>query len=142
MSVVVFNYAQWVARYPEFAGVSEEMAGFYFTEATLYLNNTDASIVQDEATRALLLNMLVAHIAKLNATIAGIPPSGLVGRVSNAAEGSVSVATQMAVPGSAEWYAQTTYGIAFWAATARYRTMRWQVSTKPSPFYVANGRIF
>ena len=57
-------------------------------------------------------------------------PSPLVGRITSATEGSVSVSTQFDVPpGSAQWFAQTLYGAEFWTATAAYRTMRYL----PSP---------
>jgi hypothetical protein len=86
--------------------------------------------------RAALLNMLVAHLAQLNLPAGGgdgsaggtnaAAPSPLVGRITNATEGSVSVQTQMDLPlGSAQWFNQTPYGAQFWAATAAYRTMRY-----------------
>ena len=71
----------------------------------------------------MLLNMLTAHIAALNAPLGGQPSSPLVGRVSNATEGTVTVATDNQYPpGSVQWYQQTKYGAAFWAASAQYRT--------------------
>lgn len=136
MAAVVFDYDQWAARYPEFGGdschpryVSRALAQAYFNEATLYLDNTDCSPVTDDrpgGQRALLLNMIVAHIAALNAPIGGKASSPLVGRINSATEGSVSVQAQMDVPaGSAQWYAQTKYGIAYWTATAQFRTFRY-----------------
>lgn len=132
MSVVVFDYATWAARYPEFSGVSPSLAQMYFSEATLYLNNTGCSIVHDGlpgGERAMLLNMLTAHIAASNSGVAGQPASQLVGRIANASEGSVSVGTQNDYPpGTVQWYQATKYGAAFWAATAKYRTMRYVIS--------------
>ena len=79
--------------------------------------------------------MLAAHIAQLNAPqINGQPGTGagnapapnIVGRIANASEGSVSVSTQLDLPpGSSQWFAQTKYGLAYWQATAAYRTMRY-----------------
>lgn len=125
--VVTFSYADWSLRYPELAAsVSAPLAQLYFNEASLYCDNTPTSIVRDLPTRELLLNMLTAHVASLNASLNGQESSTLVGRISNATQGSVSVATQMDLPpGSAQWFAQTKYGAAYWAATARYRTMRY-----------------
>jgi len=125
--IVTFDYGAWSARYPELAAsVNATLAGAYFAEAGLYCDNTDCSRIWDVNARALLLNMVVAHIAALNATINGQAASPLVGRISNATEGSVSVQTQMDYPpGSAQWFVQTRYGAAFWAATAQYRTMRY-----------------
>lgn len=127
MAIVTFDYALWSARYPELAGsVNEALAGLYFNEATLYLNNTDCSPVCDVGQRAVLLNMLVAHIALLNATINGQAPSGLVGRVKEAAEGTVRVSVDAGAASNSEaWYAQTTYGWAFWNATRGLRTMHY-----------------
>lgn len=127
MAVVTFDPVGFLARYPEFETVNQATLQAYFNEATIYLNNTDASPVTDGAVggfRATLLNMLTAHIAQLNATVNGVAPSDLVGRIDQATQGSVSVHADMgAVPGSAVWYMQTKYGAAYWAATATYRTM-------------------
>jgi hypothetical protein len=82
--------------------------------------------VQDVNQRALLLNMLTAHLAALYAGVNGQSPSPLVGRINTATEGSVSVGAAMdGVPGTAAWFLQTKYGASFWQATARYRTMRY-----------------
>lgn len=134
MAIAVFDYALWSARYPELAGsVNETLAGLYFNEAELYLSNTDCSPVEDAGQRLMLLNMLVAHIALLNAAINGQAPSGLIGRVTDATEGTVKVSVDAgSIPGSASWYAQTTYGWAYWNATARYRTMRYIPGRQPS----------
>ena len=127
MSVVVFSYSDWALRYAELAAsVIQPLAQLYFNEAGLYLNNTDGSIVSNVTERAALLNMLTAHIAALNAGLNGQPPVPLVGRITNASEGSVSVATQNDYPpGSPQWYQQTKYGAAFWAATGKYRSMQY-----------------
>lgn len=125
MASVAFDYSLWSLRYPELAGsVKAALATMYFSEATLFLDNSDNSRVTDLVQRAMLLNMLVAHIAALNAPMNGQPSAPLVGRIASATEGSVTVAATMDLPpGSAQWFAQTKYGAAFWAATAVYRTM-------------------
>lgn len=116
---VSFNYSAWSARYPEFSAVTEPTAQLYFNEACLYCDNTGAGPVSDEAVLSVLLNMLTAHIAYL-----AVPGRDSVGRVSSASEGSVSASFDMQAPGSAAWFAQSKYGIAFWQATAQYRTAR------------------
>lgn len=136
MPAVAFDYGLWAARYPELASVTTgDLASAYFAEAGLYLANDDTSAVADPPTRLLLLNMLVAHIASLN----GPTSSPLVGRISGASEGSVSVSTAYEAPGTAAWFLQTKYGAAFWQATAGLRTMMY-VPGAPSratdlPFY-------
>lgn len=137
MTVAVFNYGAWVARYPEFAHtVDATLAAEYFAEAGLYLDNTDVSVVPADAVtyqpRLMLLGMLTAHIAALNAPKNG--REGLVGRISSATQGSVSVATDNgAQPGTAAWFQQTQYGASYWTATARYRTFR-QVRPCPAAY--------
>lgn len=123
--IVVFSYANWESRYPEFVGVNSGTAQLYFDEATLYLDNTSGSIVQDIGKRTVLLNMLTAHIAALYSGTTGSPASPLVGRISNASEGSVSVGTQMTLAEQAQWYAQTKYGLSYFQATAYLRTARY-----------------
>lgn len=124
MGTVAFDVAAFRARYPEFAASSDAFLTACFGEAGLYLTNGDGSPVQSLTRRALLLNMLTAHIAALSGggTGSGAAP---VGRVSSATEGSVSIATEFAAPGSAAWFAQTQYGIAYWQATLRWRSFRY-----------------
>ena len=126
---VQFNYPAWIARYPEFALVSEPTANAYFNEAQIYHDNSGSAYGPTDATvQLVLLNMLTAHIAQRYAIIAGVEPSPLVGRISNATEGSVSVGVEgfgSALPGSQVWFAQTKYGLDYWFATTPFRTMRY-----------------
>ena len=127
MGIVAFDYDAWVVRYPELAGsVSPQLAAAYFTEAELYCDNTPGSIVTDENRRSLFLNMLVSHIAQLNAPLNGQPSQTLVGRISSATQGSISVSIANDYPpGTVQWYQVTKYGAAYWAATAAYRTAKY-----------------
>ena len=63
VAVVVFDPVAFKSRYPEFAAIGNSTLTAYFTEAGFYLSNTDTSPVQDVVRRAVLLNMLTAHIA-------------------------------------------------------------------------------
>lgn len=125
--IVTFDPAAFKVRYPEFTTVSDPLLQAYFDEVTLaYLDNTEASRVQQVEQRSVLLNMLVAHVAALNAVVNGQAPSPLVGRVNTATEGSVSVGTDMGtVPFTAAWFQQTRYGSSFWQASAQFRTMQY-----------------
>lgn len=126
MAVVAFDLAAFRARYPEFSTVVDVTLSAYFSEAGLYLSNTDSSVVTDLTIRAMLLNMLTAHIAAMNSGVNGQAPSGIVGRVAQASEGSVSVTADMGPPsGSAAWFLQTQYGAAFWQASAAFRSFRY-----------------
>jgi hypothetical protein len=131
MTAVVFAPAAWMQRYPEFVTIGNAVASAYFNEATLYLSNGDGSIVQDIGQRTTLLWMITAHIAAMNSGVNGQGASPLVGRISSATEGSISVSTDIDAPGSAGWWATTKYGAAYWAATARYRTMRYVPGCQP-----------
>ena len=131
MGVVTFDPTAFIARYPEFATVSTLLLQDYFDESTIYLSNTDASLVTSIPQRTLLLNMLVAHLAALYSGVNGQPPSGIVGRISNASEGSVSVAADMGpITNSQAFYVQTKYGSAYWAATRAFRTFRYRVGCR------------
>lgn len=130
--VVIFNAANFIVQYPAFAAYNTaHPTGLqnYFNMATLYLNNSLSSYVSDVAMREQLLYLLVAHLGFMDGILTTEgqgSKAGMVGRVSQATEGSVTVQTQMsATPGTAAWYLQTQYGAQFWAATARYRTMRY-----------------
>ena len=137
MAVVAFDYSAWSLRYPELAAsVSGTLAGAYFNEATLYCDNTDLSLVSDPIRRAMLLNMLVAHIAALNSPMNGQPVSPLVGRINSATEGSVTVQAQNDYPpGSVQWFQSTRYGAAFWAASGQYRTAMYVTGPIIAPSY-------
>lgn len=145
MTVAVFDWTAWAALYPELVakGVTQPYATALFGgPAGLLLDNTDCSPVADVARRLVFLNMVVAHLAYLQ----GPGSSGLVGRVDQASEGSVSAhadyGTQSA---SAAYWLQSPYGALYWQATAPYRTMRY-VPAPPSPatfpagFYVSPYR--
>jgi hypothetical protein len=124
--IVTFDYAAWSAQFPELAGsVTAAQALGYFSFATLYLDNTPCSLVWDAkpgGKRATILNMVTAHVAKLLATISGQAPSGLVGRISAATEGSVNVTVEMPETMSGAWWMQTQYGAMAWQMLAPYRT--------------------
>lgn len=135
---VTFDYNAWVARYPEFAAVLQPMAQAYFDEAGLYCANSASNPAFADGVLPTLLNMLTAHIAWLNAprdangnpSSTGQPASPIVGRINSASEGSVSVQAELESSGSPSeaFFTQTKYGLAYWQATAGYRTMRYSAS--------------
>lgn len=142
---VTFDWKWWSLRYPELSEwCSPGQAQGYFDIATLYCDNTDSGTptpamcslwlslglmgypmsggpIQNIRVRQMLLGLLTAHVAALNAPIGGNQPSGLVGRISNASEGSISVAVAYPEVAGAEWYNTTRYGAMFWTATKQYR---------------------
>jgi hypothetical protein len=127
--VVAFDPVYFSQRFPEFAAVSTMLLGYYFNDAGLLLDNTACSIVWDSSVggrRYIWLHLLTAHLAAINAGVNGAAPSELVGRISDAAMGSVHVAADMGdQPMGAAYYNQTKYGAQFWTQSARYRTARY-----------------
>lgn len=134
MPAAVFDYTLWLARYPEFAAtVPPALAAAYFEEAGGFFDNTERSPVADLAKRLRLLNMVTAHIAYLNAGTAGSPASPLVGRITNASEGSVSVAVDMGpVTAANAYWMQSKYGAAYWQATQSLRSFRYMPGRQPT----------
>lgn len=130
MAVVTFDPAAFKLQFSAFSGFSNTLLETNFATAEVYLTNSAAAIVTDVATRTYLLNLLTAHLTQLfngtNDGTSSTAPTGLVGRVEVAKEGSVHVRADMGtMPASGAWYNQTTYGAAYWAATAKYRTFRY-----------------
>jgi hypothetical protein len=131
-AVATFNYELWFARYPAFSNVSQVQAQLCWNEATIYHRNDGGGPVQDPAMQAALLNMLTAHIAFLSYGTADSPASasqGLVGRISSASQGSVSVSVDLQGVASSAYSAnltQTRYGLDYLAATAPYRLMHYR----------------
>ena len=125
MAAVVFDPTAFKARYPEFAAVADATLTACFNDAGLYLSNADNSPVQNITRRALLLNMLTAHIAFIGGKLAADGMPRPVGRLSQAGEGSVSAAFEGPPPGSAQWFQQSQYGASFWAATSSLRGFRY-----------------
>ena len=127
MTAVVFDPAAFKARYPEFAAVADPTLAACFDEVGLYLSNGDNSPVQNLTRRAVLLNMLTAHVAYIGGLLSADGMPRPVGRVSQASEGSVSAAFEGVppTPGSGAWFQQSQYGAAFWQATSSLRGMRY-----------------
>ncbi len=140
MAVVNFDVATFRELYPEFSTASDTLLSGLFKQAsTLYLNNTDFSPVEDITEREQLLFLLVAHLCYLRGHGSGgngkTGSRELVGKITNASEGSVSVAVDSGGSNDESWwYLQSSYGAAFWQATAPYRTMRYYPGSSPSRY--------
>lgn len=121
--VVRFVRAEFAAAYPAFATLTDAQLQSAFDVSTLFLNNSCCSIVEDAPTRQTLLYMLTAHVATLIYGQNGQLPSGIVGRVDSAREGSVAVSASYAndMSMSEAYFSQTPYGAQFWQATVAYR---------------------
>jgi hypothetical protein len=138
MSVAVFNLVDFLTRYAEFSAVSPSKLAAYFSDAgILYLNNSPGGRVRDIPKRTLLLYMLTAHQSFLSGDLTADGQPKPVGRVSQAAEGSVSASFEGVppTPGTGAWFQQTQYGAAFWQATSSLRGMRYLPrQTNPNSF--------
>lgn len=154
MSVAVFDYNAWADMFPELATVTEPVAQSFFNIAGLLLDNTDCSPVVDVTIRLSYLNFATAHLVSL----AGYPipaggstpvPSGVIGRISSATEGTVTVQSQWAasVSASEAFWMQTQYGLIFWQLTRALRTMRY-IAAPPRQFerfggaYLGGRRLY
>jgi hypothetical protein len=147
---VVFDPVGFVAAFPDFANCSGPQLTGYFNRASLLFANASWTGALPQAPT--LLNLLTAHIAWLNAprdandnpSSQGQPASPLVGRITNASEGSVSVQVDMgeanAASPSQAWYEQTKWGAEFFAACAQFRTARY--AARPSPMPVGGSYPF
>lgn len=136
--IVAFDPAAFIAVFPSFSTVPAAALTANFNLATLYLNNSYCSVVQDEPTRAQLLNLATAHITALLNGVNGQPPGGTVGRISNATQGSISVQMEFKTDSeAASFWQQTQWGVLFWTATAVYRTMRYVKPCFPEPSWDA-----
>lgn len=160
---VIFNYATWLLFFPELSGITTEAlyspdpsdgipVGFFPT-AEMYIRNDGGGPVDDPAMQKNLIYYTTAHIAYLRSPRTnGIPTTGgaefptpLVGRINNATEGSVSVASEMPdQPASAAWWNQTPYGAEVWKMLAPFRTMRYlarprRIYNPPWPYRVGPG---
>ena len=136
--IVVFDYGSFISSFPQFSTIAQ---------GALLLNNSCRSAVKDAPTREYLLFLLVAHITTLLNGSNGQAPTGIVGRISEAQQGSVRVRSEYAgtrnTTESEAYYSQTQYGAMFWKMTAQYRTMRYYAPPQrcygPSLYVYGNG---
>ena len=140
MSVVVFVYSDWNTSYPQFSTtVTSGQAQSCFDQATLYCANVEGALVPYDTTvtppitvRLSVLYLLTAHIAQLQygCVLGGalVPAGPLVGRVSSATQGSVSVSVEMKGLDTAAWFNQTQFGASAYQALAQFRTARYRAS--------------
>ncbi len=155
-AVVTFDPTTFKAQYPEFAACTDPQLQGYFDRATLLFQNNQCNLAFPDGTMAILLNLLTAHIGLLTAPRdasgnlgpGGTPPAQVVGMITSATEGSVSVSASIgditAGSPSQPWYMSTRYGAEYWAATAQYRTAQYVRApwVGPPPGAVYTGRRF
>lgn len=133
-----FIYSDFIAQYPAFATAPPQatLEAYFALAGEVWLRNDGTGPVKTTTLQTALLYMLTAHLAQLFSGPDGNDPSGLVGRISSATEGSVTVATEYESTMNSAWFTQTQYGASFWAATAAYRSF---AAYLPGPTRFGNG---
>src|ERR1700744_3796554 len=108
--VVTYSYSGFQAQFPTLANVPSGTVQTYWNMAGGFHANDGQGPVCDPVQQALLMNFMAAHLLVIFGAVTlaadGVTINyGVVGRVSNASEGSVSVTTENDYPpGSAQWY--------------------------------------
>jgi len=124
--VVAFDFPSWQATFPQFGTLTQDqVVNFVLPLAEQYVRNDGGGPVTTVATQSNLINLMVAHLCTLFYGENGQSPSGIVGRINSASEGSVSVSAEFPMTANNAWFMQTPFGAAFWQACAPYRTMRY-----------------
>jgi hypothetical protein len=125
-AVAVFVPADFKVAYPAFVNVPDALLQAFFTIGTIYLRNDGTGPVTNGDLQTQLLWMLTAHVAQISGALnPGGVPSGLVGRITSASEGSVSVSSDYPSTPNNAWFLQTGYGAMYWQATAAFRMARY-----------------
>lgn len=136
---VTFVYTDWT-QMTGMTLISQPAAQNFFNIATLFVNNKLGPVKCPE-TLTSLLYLATAHLAFLlsprdnsgNPSSSGTNPAPtIVGRISSATEGSVTVQTEFAaqIPMAAAWWLQSQWGAMFWQATAIYRVAKYFPGTR------------
>ena len=152
-AIASFDFGVFSARYPELVPVGSTLAQEYWNEAALFLANDGTGPVSSPAVQQQLLNMVTAHLAFLfaprdasgNPAATGAGPPKLVGRISSATQGSVTVAADYADSTTAQeaFFQQSRYGVEFWTLTAVYRMAFYRPSPRAfrRPRFTLGGRL-
>lgn len=127
--VVQFDYASWALQFPQFTGLGQtQVTTLILPIADKFNRNDGGGPVRDAALQTQLLNLMVAHVAwkMFGPDGSGNANSGgLVGPITDATEGSVSVSSDIPVTANSYWYNSTPFGAMWWTLTAPFRTMRY-----------------
>ena len=125
---VTLSFDTWMSTFPEFSGLTETQWNLYYVMAQEFIRNDGGGPVRSVSMQTQLLNLATAHCVQLFVGTQSNPASANdpVGRVTNAGQGSVSAGFDLSIEaGTAQWFAQTKYGIALWTMGAVNRTFRY-----------------
>lgn len=132
---VTFDYAAWSQAYPEFSNVTQQQIDARILPVANQAIAGFIGCVASAQDQTNFLWLMVAHLCMLNFGTAKSPATGLVGRISSATEGSVSVDVDFTTSKAQAWYAQTTYGATFWQLAKPYWLGPWSYpAPPPTPF--------
>ena len=145
---VVFSFQTWVGLFPEFSALTPDQGAAYFMRATgSFAANSCSNPANADGRLSYLLYLATSHVAWLacpkdangNPSATGTAASPLVGRISQAAEGSVNLTLELEAGADTNqllaYLSQTKYGQEYSAAIASYRTARYLAR----PTLVVNG---
>lgn len=142
-AVVAFDDADFKALFPEFVNCTQQQGEAWFAQAGMLCANAGSNplVRQGGGSYWMLqraLYLLTAHIGYLSAPrdANGNPtgqqgsnsPPQIVGRITSASQGSVSVSSEMQATGgtySQAYYMQTQYGAQYWELTKSIRTFQY-----------------
>jgi hypothetical protein len=120
MAVVVFDPDEFREINPQFAELTAGQLRFAFEAACLALDNSEGSPVPynppDVTVRKTILDLLVCHLCELK-----IRGNGVVGTMTNAAQGSVSAGFAAPADPGARWFNQTQCGASAWQLLSGFR---------------------
>jgi hypothetical protein len=122
-AIAVLDLAAFRLAYKAFATAPDDatIQAYFALGGEVWLRNDGTGRVRSVGLQTQLMYMLTAHLCHLFSGPDGNNPSGLVGRISSATEGSVSVATEFESTKNSAWFDQSPYGSNFWQATAALR---------------------
>jgi hypothetical protein len=142
-AVIAYDDADFKSLFPEFGNCTSQQGQSWFLQASTMCDNSASNplIRQGGGTNWMLqqaLYYLTAHLGYLSAPRdqdgnptgqqGAMAAPQVVGRISSASQGSVSVQTDMQATGgtfSQAYYMQTKYGAAYWEMTKALRTFQY-----------------
>ena len=147
---VTFDFPTWIAMFPEFTPVGATLGLAYFNLATAtIIANATTNPAFCDGNLPTLIYLATSHVAWLNApkdangnpAATGQVAAQVVGRISSASEGSVSVSTEYPLDSGSsaqeKYLSQTRYGLLLWEALGPYRTGQYAAR----PTIVMGGRF-
>jgi hypothetical protein len=100
---MIFNYANFIADYPQFSTFSQSYVENEFKFGAIPMGQVVGGLFQEDDAKLYWYQVVLAHILTLQ-------QNGLTGRVSQAGQGSESVSLDMNAPQWSSYWIQTTYG--------------------------------